>query len=69
MIIDINTVVVTAGFYDSETGEFIDITTGALRCMVADRRPYFILPNARQKWDRTHRVAVEIDHGLLVEKS
>ena len=69
MSVDISTVVVTAGFYDADTGEFIDITTGALRCMVADRRPYFILPHNRQKWDRTHRVAVETDHGQLVEKA
>lgn len=68
-VVDIKTVVVTVGVYDPETGEFGDITTGPFGCMVADKRPFFILPHNRQKWDLTHRVAVEIDHSLMVEKT
>jgi hypothetical protein len=57
--------VLHAAFYDQDTGDITDITSATMACLVADNRPYVFLPNNRQKWDITHRVAVETDHSLV----
>jgi hypothetical protein len=57
--------IATVAFYDQDTGDIIDITQGPMASLIADRRPYVILPEFRRDWDVTHRVAVETDHELV----
>lgn len=55
-------------FYDPGTGDIVDITQGPKGSIFrssAPGRPFVFLPNNRDKWDLTHRVAVEADHALV----
>lgn len=55
----------TVAYYDQDTGDIIDITQGPKASLIADLRPFVVLPEFRRDWDVTHRISVETDHKLV----